>query len=148
MKTLTDEQLEKLDAALDEALSPHGVGEHFAWYCDHTLAGTRAALTDLGLSGDQVEAAVAEFVGLDGTCDCLVMWNVLRPTAVGQTQTVDEAYYRHAARKEAEKLGDPRGRSVLKLLDLAWNGATDEERRRFLRQRADAIVRLLGMPSA
>jgi hypothetical protein len=77
LKTLTRGQAEELAAALHEALNPREEGGQFTRDCECDHARVRAALTDMGLTYEQIEAAVEELDGLGGHCDCEVMFNVL-----------------------------------------------------------------------
>jgi hypothetical protein len=77
MKTLTREQMEQLAEGLQEALNPRGEGADFTWDCEHDHTRVTRILGEMGLTYQQIEAAVEELDNLGGHCDCEVMLNVL-----------------------------------------------------------------------
>jgi hypothetical protein len=79
MKTLTRGQMGDLAKALHDALNPRGEGTSFTWDCEHDHARVTRILGDMGLTYEQIEAAVEELKALGGHCDCEVMLNVVLP---------------------------------------------------------------------
>jgi len=77
MRTLTTEQLEALVEPLHVALNYREANGEATWDCDHDHAATIRILGDMGLSYEQIEAAVEEFNELGGHCDCEVILNVI-----------------------------------------------------------------------
>jgi hypothetical protein len=77
MSTLTDAQLERLGDELHDALNPRGEGADVTWECEHDHVRTIRILDGMGLSWEEIDAAVAELTGLGGHCDCEVLFNVL-----------------------------------------------------------------------
>jgi hypothetical protein len=74
---LTKDQLAAFAEALDQALNPRGEGENFTLDCAHDHAGTRRVLEGMGFSPERIEEIVRDFIERGGSCDCLVMAEVV-----------------------------------------------------------------------